>query len=74
MDPERKLLGAAEAAPLLGIAVPTLYGLARQRKIPHIRLGDRLLFDVDEIIAAAKVPAEEESDFRNPKTLAQGGR
>ena len=37
-----------------------LYELARQRKIPHIRIGDRILFDVEEIIDASRVPAEGE--------------
>lgn len=63
----RRLITAAEASAQLGVAKSTLYLLCRQRKIPHVRLGDRLLFDLEEIIAASRVPAENEKDFENPK-------
>lgn len=58
MNQEHKLLTAVEAAAILRVAVPTLYGWAKQRRVPHVRLGDRVLFDLDEIIGAARVPAE----------------
>lgn len=69
---ERQLMGAAETAKILGVSPPTLYQLARQRKIPHLRIGDRVLFDIDEVLAAIHVPAE--NDFENLKTLSVGRR
>jgi excisionase family DNA binding protein len=69
---EKKLVTANEAAAQLGIAKSTLYTLCRQRKIPHIRIGDRLLFDLDEIISANRVPAEAEQDFANLKKYSVG--
>ena len=70
-------MGAAEAAAALGIAASTLYGLARQRKIPFIRLGDRLLFNIEEIIESSRVPTENGKtqfslqEFKNPKSGMQ---
>lgn len=61
VDQEHKLLTAAEAAAVLRVAIPTLYQWARQRRVPHVRLGDRLLFDVEEIMAAARVPVDGEA-------------
>jgi excisionase family DNA binding protein len=69
---EKKLVTANEAAAQLGIAKSTLYTLCRQRKIPHVRIGDRLLFDLDEIISANRVPAEAEQDFANLKKYSVG--
>lgn len=60
MGTENRLLTANEASKLLRIAVPTLYQWAKQRKIPHVRLGDRVLFNPAEIIAAASVPIAED--------------
>ncbi len=53
-----KLLTAREAACELGVAAPTLYEWARKRKIPHVRLGDRVLFEVEEILRLGRVPAD----------------
>lgn len=70
-------MGAGEAAAALGIAASTLYGLARQRKIPFVRLGDRLLFNVEEIIESSRVPAENGKtqfslqEFKNPKSAVK---
>jgi excisionase family DNA binding protein len=64
-------MGAAETAKILGVSPPTLYQLARQRKIPHLRIGDRVLFDIDEILAASHVPAE--TEFKTLKIPASGG-
>jgi excisionase family DNA binding protein len=72
MDNGKRLITATEASAQLGVAKSTLYLLCRQRKIPHIRLGDRLLFDLEEIIAATHVAAEEGQDFENLKKSSAG--
>jgi excisionase family DNA binding protein len=69
---EKRLIAASEAAAQLGVAKSTLYVLCRQRKIPHLRIGDRLLFDLEEIIAVSRVPAEDEADFANLKKPSAG--
>jgi len=77
MDINRRLVSACEAAVALGIAASTLYGLARQRKIPFVRLGDRLLFDVQEIIDFSRIPSENGNtqvlshEFKNLKSAVQ---
>jgi excisionase family DNA binding protein len=40
---ERLLLGVAEAAKLLGISRNLAYELIRQGRLPHLRLGRRIL-------------------------------
>jgi excisionase family DNA binding protein len=52
------LVSVADGARALGVSRSTLYALARQRKIPHVQIGDRILVDVEKVIAALEVPAE----------------
>lgn len=72
MENNKRLITATEAASQLGVAKSTLYTLCRQRKIPHLRIGDRLLFDMEELIAASRVPAEDEQNFENLKKSSVG--
>ena len=37
------MLGYADAAQLLGVPVGTLYAWVSQKRIPHVRLGPRLV-------------------------------
>ena len=37
------LIGYEEAARLLGMPVNTLYGWVHERRLPHVRLGPRLV-------------------------------
>jgi excisionase family DNA binding protein len=53
-----QLVNVAEMAKRLGVSKSTLYGLVRQRRIPHIKVGDRVLFDAEKVVAALEVPAE----------------
>jgi len=58
----QKLLTVAEAAQILRIAPATLYSWCRQRRVPCVRLGDRVLLDPSEIIRANRVPADGDAD------------
>ncbi|MDA3957554.1 helix-turn-helix domain-containing protein [Oceanispirochaeta sp.] len=54
------LLTVDEAAEFTRLSAKTLYTYASQKKIPHIKLGSRLLFDqvkVEEWIRGNAVPA-----------------
>ena len=56
----KRLLTAAEAAEYLGMAEWTLRQWASMRKIPKVKLGKALRFDVDDLdkwIAEKKIPA-----------------
>jgi excisionase family DNA binding protein len=46
----RSLLTARETAKLLRVSPNTVYAQAQQGKLPHIRLGDRLLFPRAELL------------------------
>ncbi|MFH1811030.1 MAG: helix-turn-helix domain-containing protein [Pseudomonadota bacterium] len=44
------LIGYAEAADILGLKHGTLYAMVSQRRIPHVRMGGRLVrFDSAEL-------------------------
>jgi putative molybdopterin biosynthesis protein len=47
-------LRAAEVAKLLRCKKRTIYDMVEQDRIPHRKVGGRLLFDVDEIIEWTK--------------------
>jgi excisionase family DNA binding protein len=58
-----RLLSAMEAADALGLSVLTVRLWARHRKIPHRRIGSRILFapdDIQNIIQRSLVPARED--------------
>jgi len=40
------LMSIEEAAQYTGLAVPTLYKMVAQRRIPHVKVGSRLKFDI----------------------------
>jgi excisionase family DNA binding protein len=44
-----KLISAEEQAKNLSVSPKTLYSWAKQRKIPHVRLEGRVLFDPVEV-------------------------
>jgi excisionase family DNA binding protein len=52
------LLSVKEAAQELGISKHTLYSWASQRRIPHVKIGDRTMFDpadIEEFINKGRV-------------------
>ena len=44
-----KLLTVSEAADFLGVANQTLYNWVNQRRIPHVKLGKKLLFNPEAL-------------------------
>ena len=49
-EKEDDFMTIQEAAKFLSLAVPSVYGLVYQRKIPHIKRGKRLIFEKKQII------------------------
>ena len=45
MSADKKLMTVDEAAAYLGLSVHTLYSWTSQRKVPFIKLGNRVRFD-----------------------------
>ena len=45
MSVDQKLMTVDEAAAYLGLSVHTLYSWTSQRKVPFIKLGNRVRFD-----------------------------
>lgn len=48
-DSDRILLSIKDAAHLLSICERTLWSLVREQRIPHLRIGRRLLFSRDTL-------------------------
>ncbi|MHA2061754.1 MAG: helix-turn-helix domain-containing protein [Candidatus Sifarchaeia archaeon] len=44
-----KLLSIHETSELLGLSVSTIYKYVCCRKIPHLKLGNRLLFRIEKL-------------------------
>jgi|HubBroStandDraft_6_1064221.scaffolds.fasta_scaffold968287_1 excisionase family DNA binding protein len=65
------LVSVAVAATELGVSRGTLYSLVRQKKIPHVRIGDRVLLSVEKVLAALEVPAEQDD---RPSVVYTEGR
>ena len=42
----RRLITAKEAGQYLSLSTGTIYGLASQKKLPYLKIGDRVLFDM----------------------------
>jgi excisionase family DNA binding protein len=42
----RRLITAKEAGQYLGLSTDTIYRMASQKKLPYIKIGDRVLFDI----------------------------
>ncbi len=45
----KRLLTVAEVAEKVGLSVPSIYRYTSQRKIPHIKLNRRVVFDEEAI-------------------------
>ena len=69
----RKLETAAELSEFLTVSPSTIYMKAKQRFIPCYRLGDRLLFDRAEVLAAIRVSTDDDH-FQNLKMTPSGRR
>jgi excisionase family DNA binding protein len=69
---EAKLISIAEGATRLGISRFTLRAWIRQRIIPHVRLGRRVLLapiDIEKFIAANRVEARAAAMAAAPRTI-----
>lgn len=64
---EQGLLTYLEAAALLGLPLGSLYSMVHQRRIPHIRLGPRLVrfrrSEVEAWLDSHAVPARSERGY-----------
>jgi len=67
----RALLNARELAEKLDAAPATIYGYAKRKLIPCYRLGDRILFDFEEVLQSLRQPSEAES-IENLKKIVAG--
>ena len=48
-EPQRRLVTIQEASKFLSVSVSTLYGWAWQRRIPFVKLGRAVRFDIGDL-------------------------
>ncbi|MGA9883928.1 MAG: helix-turn-helix domain-containing protein [Candidatus Acidiferrales bacterium] len=61
-EPQRRLITIQEASKLLSVSVSTLYGWVWQRRIPFVKLGRAVRFDIGDLekfIEANKMKSRE---------------
>lgn len=75
LRPQRETITADEVAQILGLSTWSIYDLVRQRAIPHIRVGRRVLFRrssilnwVDELEAASIQPEQPAGNVRKVRS------
>ncbi len=65
------LIGYEEASILVGLPLGTLYSLVSRRRIPHIRLSDRIVrfseMDLREWIESGRRPLRSDRSLRGSK-------
>jgi excisionase family DNA binding protein len=65
VNPEHRLVNVNEAAKYLAVSVSTLYGWAWQRKLPFVKVGRALRFDLADLEKFSRVNRiEARSSFR----------
>ena len=47
--PEKRFVGIKELSEYLGLPIGTIYSWTHQRKIPYIKMGRLVKFDLEEI-------------------------
>jgi excisionase family DNA binding protein len=62
----KTLLTVPEAARLLRCSPSSLYEWCRQRKVEHVRLGDRVLIDPASVVRQARIPVGGETNVDRP--------
>ena len=63
-------LSVDEFAARLKISRSTLYELVKQKRIAHLRIGDRILFDPEKAIRSLEIDAESD----RPSVVRTKGR
>lgn len=58
-NPDPDIIGAEEAAKLLGVHRTSLYEAAKRGQVPCGRVGRRFIFDRDELIRWIRTPVAE---------------
>jgi len=69
-----KLLSVVQMAERLGVAKSTLYALAKARRIPHLKIGDRVLFDPEKVEAALEIEATGDEETLGTLPIDSKGR
>ncbi|HCV00018.1 MAG TPA: hypothetical protein DGL25_02355 [Dehalococcoidia bacterium] len=59
-----RMVSVPDVAELLGLAPSTVYRFVRQQRLPFIKIGSRVLFDLDDLsewVREHKIPARRNS-------------
>jgi len=70
----KRLLNIGETAKYLNVSVNTIYSWVCQRRIPFVKLGRRLLFDIEDLdrwIESQKINSEDTKSVPNRLSLVK---
>ena len=49
MKNKKRLMNVRELGEILKLKIPSIYGLCNHKKIPYVKMGHSLRFDIDDI-------------------------
>jgi len=69
----RRLITAKEAGQYLSLSTDTIYRMASQKKLPYLKIGDRVLFDVKALDQWIGKHMVKESSWKRQELKAELG-
>lgn len=55
MGKSEQFVSAEKLSEILGLSLPSIWRYCREGRLPHFRIGRRVLFELEEVKAALKV-------------------
>jgi len=68
----RRLITAKEASQYLGLSTDTVYRMASLKKLPYLKIGDRVLFDVKTLDHWIEKHMIREKEWKKEELKAEG--
>ncbi len=69
----RRLITAKEAGQYLSLSTETIYRLASSKKLPYLKIGDRVLFDIKTLDQWIEKRLIREKEWKREELQPEGG-
>lgn len=70
----RRLITAKEAAQYLSLSTETVYRMASQKKLPYLKIGDRVLFDLKALDRWIEKRMVREKEWKKEELKGEGDK
>lgn len=70
----RRLITAKEAAQYLSLSTETVYRMASQKKLPYLKIGDRVLFDLKALDHWIEKRMVREKEWKKEELKGEGDK